>query len=161
MSEFQIRAIKNEDDSEIAAVIRSVLKEHGVNKPGTVYTDPATDHISDLLQEPRAAYWVVEIDGRIVGGCGIYPTKDLPEGCVELVKLYVLPEARGKGIATTLLNKSITKAREFGYTQIYLESMPELTTAVGLYENVGFRLINERLGESGHFACMIWMVKDL
>jgi len=161
MDQPLIREIRKEDDPEIAAVIRAILTEHGVNRPGTVFTDPATDRISDLLNETGSAYWVVEIEGKIVGGCGIYPTKGLPHGCVELVKLYVLPEARGKGIATELLKKSIKKAREYSYEQIYLESMPELTTAVSIYENLGFRLINERLGETGHFACMIWMVKDL
>jgi putative acetyltransferase len=161
MAAYDIRTIRKDDDPQIAALIRSILEEFGVNKPGTVYTDSTTDSISELLNEPGTDYWVVELDGKIVGGCGIYPTKGLPNGCVELVKLYVLPEARGKGIATELMKRSISKARELGYKQIYLESMPELTTAVSLYENVGFKLIPERLGETGHFACMIWMVKDL
>ena len=52
-------------------------------------------------------------------------------------------------------------AKENGYTQVYLESMPELSKAVTIYENVGFQRINQPLGNSGHCGCDIWMVKTL
>lgn len=156
-----IRPIHPDDDKQLAVVIRSILEEHGVNRPGTVYTDPTTDHLSLIFDTPKSAYWVAELDEKIVGGCGIFPTPGLAEDCVELVKLYVLRSARGNKIGSQLINKSIDSAREFGFNKIYLESMPELTTAVSLYENLGFELINQRLGESGHFACDIWMSKNL
>lgn len=161
MEEIQYRVIRKEDDPLIAGVIRSVLEEFGVNRPGTVYTDPGTDHISDLLQTPGSAYWVVEYQGKIIGGSGIFPTEGLPDGYVELVKLYVLNEFRGKRIGKKLIEMCIDKARELGYKKMYLETMPELDQAVGLYESLGFNTIHERLGESGHFSCHIWMVKDL
>ena len=161
MEKFQVRTIQKEDDPLIAGVIRSVLEEFGVNRPGTVYTDPATDHISDLLETPETAYWVVESEDKLIGGAGIYPTDGLPEGYVELVKLYVLNEFRGKRIGKMLIEKCISRAGELGYRHMYLETMPELAQAVGLYESLGFKKIDERLGESGHFSCHIWMVKDL
>lgn len=156
-----IRPIESEDNARIAKVIRSVLEEHGVDRPGTVYTDKATDELYYYFEEENAAYWIAEFKGEIVGGCGIFPTPGLPYGCIELVKLYVLNEARGNGIGAKLMNMSIDTARQAGYTQMYLESMPELDNAIGLYKKMGFRLVNERLGNSGHFACKIWMVKDL
>ena len=42
--------ISKEDNVQIASVIRSVLKEHGADKPGTVYTDPTTDALFQLFQ---------------------------------------------------------------------------------------------------------------
>lgn len=155
------RPIRSEDNPAIAKVIRSVLEEYGVNQPGTVYTDKATDELYYHFEEENAAYWIAELKGEIVGGCGIFPTEGLPSGCIELVKLYVQDKARGHGIGSTLMNLSIEYARERGYTQVYLETMPELDEAVGLYKKLGFETVNQRLGDSGHFACKIWMVKIL
>lgn len=161
MESFSVRPIVEADNRELAAVIRSVLEEHGVNRPGTVYTDPTTDKISELLLTPKTDYWVVESGKKIVGGCGIYPTEGLPEGCVELVKLYILKEYRGFGLGKKLILRSIERAKELGYKSIYLETMPELAQAVGLYESLGFKTLPCRLGESGHFACHLWMLKEL
>lgn len=155
------RPIEKKDNTTIAALIRLVLVEHGVNKPGTVFTDPTTDQLFELFQTHNSAYFIAELDNVIVGACGIYPTKGLPENCVELVKLYVSKEGRNKGIATELMNMSFEKAKNYGFTSVYLETMPELTSAIHLYERVGFELLNHSLGNSGHFACTIWMLKNL
>ena len=76
-------------------------------------------------------------------------------------KLYLHKDARGTGLGKQLLNKAMDWAKEFGYQQVYLESMPELSKAVTIYENVGFERINQPLGNSGHCGCDIWMVKSL
>lgn len=156
-----VREIQQGDNVPLAKLIRSVLEEFGVDKPGTVFTDPTTDALYELFQREGSRYWVAEENEMIVGACGIYPTNGLPEGCVEVVKLYVDKVARSKGLGFNLLAKSIACARELGYKQVYLESMPELTNALDLYERAGFRKINTRLGNSGHFACNIWMLHDL
>jgi putative acetyltransferase len=57
--------------------------------------------------------------------------------------------------------KCFEKAKELGYEQIYLESMPELNQAVTLYEKLGFKHLSNSLGNSGHFGCDIWMAKRL
>ena len=114
-----------------------------------------------LFRAEKSAYWIAEEDGCIFGGCGIYPTAGLPNGYGELVKLYLRKEARGKGIGQELMLKSIDSAREMGYTYLYLESLPELNQAVELYKKVGFKLLPNRLGESGHFACDLWMELEI
>ena len=151
------RLIQLEDNRELAAVIRGSLEDFGVNKPGTVYTDPTTDALYELFQTPGSGYWVALDEDRIIGGCGIFPTIGLPEGYGELVKLYLHCDYRGKGIGKQLLLKSVDLARELGYTNLYLESLPELNKAIHLYEHVGFKQIPYRMGESGHFACDLWM----
>lgn len=155
------RFIQPEDNRELAAVIRGALEDFGVNKPGTVYTDPTTDALYELFQTPGSGYWVALDEDRIIGGCGIFPTIGLPEGYGELVKLYLHRDYRGKGIGKQLLLKSFDLAREMGYTHLYLESLPELNEAVHLYERVGFQQIPCRMGESGHFACDLWMAIQL
>lgn len=160
-SNITLRLIEKRDNKEIAEVIRKVFREFGIDKPGTVYYDPATDDLYTLFQKPGCLYWIVEEDGIIVGGCGIYATPELPEGCAELVKLYLLPTVRGKGTGRMLFEKSIESAKQLGYNKLYLESMPELTKAIRLYERSGFRFIPGPMGNSGHYHCTIWMVKDL
>ena len=156
-----IRFIEPKDNVALAAVIRAALTEFGANKPGTVYYDPTTDHLFELFQTPGSIYYIAEIEGTLVGGCGIFPTEGLPEGTCELVKLYLHKDARGTGLGKQLLNTAMQWAKENGYTQVYLESMPELSKAVTIYENVGFQRINQPLGNSGHCGCDIWMIKDL
>lgn len=161
MTDYTIRPLRKEDNADIAQVIRTVLEEHKMNKPGTVYTDPTTDNLFQLFQTPKSSYSIVEMDGEVVGGCGIYPTKGLPDGCVELVKLYLLPKARGKGLGRLLLNSNADIAKAFGYRELYLESMPELSNAVGLYESTGYKILDTPMGDSGHYACDLWMLKSL
>lgn len=156
-----IRPIRPADNTPLARLIRQVFREFKIDKPGTVYTDPTTDALYQLFQNPASAYFVAEADGVLVGGCGVYPTDGLPEGCAELVKFYLAAGARGKGIGHELMQQSIKAARELGYKQLYLESFPELAKAVSMYEKAGFVPLPHALGNSGHYACTIWMLKEL
>ncbi len=158
---MDIRPIESKDNEALAKVIRTALAEFGANKPGTVYFDPTTDALFELFRTPGSYYYVATIDEKVVGGCGIFPTENLPQGTCELVKLYVAKEARGTGLGKLLMEKSMSWAKENGYTQVYLESMPELKKAVSIYEKVGFKPLDHPLGNSGHDGCDIWMLKAL
>lgn len=155
---IQIRAIEPKDNPVIAELIRVIFREYKIDKPGTVYTDPTTDALYELFEKDGSTYWLAEEDGIILGGCGIYPTDGLPDGCVELVKFYVSAAARGKGVGKLLMQKSIESAQHFGYNEVYLESFPELNTAIGMYEKAGFKNLTGPLGNSRHFACNVWML---
>lgn len=161
MQQYELRPLRQEDDSAIARVIRQTLEEFGAARPGTVYTDPTTDHLSQLFNRPDAAYFVIEEAGTILGGCGIFPTEGLPNGCTELVKLYLRTDARGKGLGRKLMEHCIEAARRMGFNKLYLESMPELNQAVALYEKMGFVRQCAPLGNSGHFTCSIWMTRSI
>ena len=161
LAEIQIRNIEPSDNVAIASVIRNALAEFGANKPGTVFFDPTTDHLFELFKAPGSVYYVAEKNGIILGGCGIFPTEALPEKTCELVKLYLDKAARGTGLGKALLLKAMDWAKENGYEQVYLESMPELSKAVSIYEKVGFEKLNHALGNSGHCGCDIWMLKKL
>ena len=160
-STITIRNIELKDNVAIASVIRAALTEFGANKPGTVYYDPTTDHLFELFQTPGSVYYIAEMDGEVLGGCGIFPTEGLPAATCELVKLYLNKSARGTGLGKQLLLKSMEWAKQNGYQQVYLESMPELSKAVAIYEKVGFEKLNHALGNSGHDGCNIWMLKKL
>ena len=161
MQHIPIRIIMPADDKTLAKIIRDTLTEFKANKPGTVFYDNETDHLSDVFKMEGSIYFVAEIDGEILGGGGIYPTENLPDGVCELVKLYLSENARGKGIGKLLMQKCLTAAKELGYKKVYLETMPELTIAIPMYEKFGFTYLQSAIGNSGHTGCDVWMIKDL
>lgn len=161
-STITIRPIAPGDNAALARAIRDTLTEYGAAKPGTAYYDEATDHLYELFsQTPRSAYFVAEEAGEVLGGGGIFPTENLPTDTVELVKLYLLPAARGRGVGKELIEQCLQAARATGYAHIYLETTEELTQAIPLYEKLGFAYLPAALGNSGHFGCQIWMRKPL
>ncbi len=157
---FTIRPIAAADNAALARAVRETLAEFGAAKPGTAYYDEATDHLYELFsQTPRSAYFVAEVNGEVLGGGGIFPTQGLPADTVELVKLYLLPPARGRGVGKALIAHCLQAARANGYARVYLETTEELTQAIPLYERLGFTYLKESLGDSGHFGCQIWMIR--
>lgn len=155
------RPLEEKDNKEIADLIRTVFREFKIDRPGTVYFDPTTDNLYELFSVPGSEYWIAEEDKTIIGGCGVYPTPGLPAGCAELVKFYLSASHRGKGTGRKLMEKTFESARRNGYSKLYLESLPELSRAISLYEKAGFKFIPGPMGNSGHFGCNIWMLKDL
>ena len=161
MNNIIIRTILPEDNRALAKIIRNSLEEFKANKTGTVYFDDTTDNLSEVFKAPGSIYFVAEADSVLVGGGGIYPTQNLPDGTCELVKLYLSNVARGKGIGKLLIEKSFIAAKDLGYKKMYLETMPELNIAVPMYEKMGFTYLQAPQGNSGHGGCDIWMIKDL
>lgn len=161
MDDILIRRIEPADNPTIAAIIRQTLKEFGANHPGTVYYDATTDHLYELFQQERSAYNIALINGKIVGGGGIYPTEGLPEDTCELVKMYLLPEARGTGLGSKMISLCLEQAKENGFSKVYLETMTELKAALKVYERMGFAYLDGPMGNSGHFGCPLWMMKSL
>ncbi len=160
-NKIYIRAIEQKDNPLLATVVRNTLAEFGANHPGTVYYDTTTDSLFEVFQTKNAAYFIAELNEKLVGGAGIYPTEGLPEDTCELVKMYLLPEARGIGLGKTLIENCIVKAMENGFKRIYLESMPELSQALNVYAKFGFEYLSKPMGNTGHFGCSLWMLKEL
>ena len=145
----------------MASIIRNALEEFGDAKAGTVQFDETTDHLHKLLQKDKSAYFVIEINYEVCGGGGIFPTDGLPGKTCELVKMYISPVARGKGLGQVLLQKCMEVARENGFNSMYLETMPELTHAIAMYKKNGFTSLPAQLGNSGHCGCDLFMLKEL
>ena len=155
------RPIELTDNQDLAVIIRNTLAEFDANHPGTVFFDPTTDHLYELFRKELSAYFVALMDGNIVGGGGIFPTEGLPSDTCELVKMYLVPEVRGIGLGRTIIEKCLETAREFGFSRIYLETMPELRLALKVYEKFGFTYLDGPIGNSGHFGCALHMSRYL
>jgi GNAT superfamily N-acetyltransferase len=77
-----------------------------------------------------------DADGTALG-CGAL--RPLDAGAAELKRMYVVPEARGRGIATALLAALEDAARDRGWTTLRLETGPRQPEAIGLYTRAGYR----------------------
>jgi len=156
-----IREIEAKDNPKIAKAIRNVLIEMGVPKVGTAYEDKALDCMAETYNNPKKAYFVVESGAEIIGGAGISPLDNYKGNICELQKMYFMPEARGKGLGSKMMKKCLDFAKQAGFNQCYLETLPYMDDARKLYRRVGFKSISEAMGNTGHYSCTVWMLKDL
>ncbi|HSJ11084.1 MAG TPA: GNAT family N-acetyltransferase [Gillisia sp.] len=161
MNSFKIREIEPRDNAEVATVIRKVLVEMGVPKVGTAYEDKSLDDMHSTYQNSGMKYFVVEEDGKLIGGCGIAPLTGTDENICELQKMYFLPEARGRGIGAEMMQICLDFAKAAGYKQCYLETLPYMEHARKLYARTGFRSLDKPMGDTGHYNCTMWMLLDL
>ena len=156
-----IRPIEKRDNEEIAQVIRNVLVELNVPKVGTAYADPILDTLYEVYQQPRSIYYVVEKEGKVVGGCGVAPLENADASVCELQKMYFAPEIRGTGFAEKIIEKCLEFAKTQGFEICYLETLSFMTTAQKLYKRIGFENIDGPMGNTGHNSCEVWMTKKL
>lgn len=161
MSDIIIREIQPKDNEQIAAVIREVFISDDYPKSGTAFADKQLDFMFEAYDKPRATYFVVVVDGKIVGGAGVSQLDNSTENICELQKMYFLQETRGKGIGYQMILQCLRKATEFGYEKCYLETLPEMLTAQHLYKKAGFEYLCEPMGNTGHTTCPVWMIKTL
>ncbi|WP_457618598.1 GNAT family N-acetyltransferase [Lutibacter sp.] len=158
---FTIREIKQEDNPKIAKTIRDILVEFGVPKVGTAYADKLLDTLFETYNIKNAIYFIIEKEGEIFGGAGIKQLDNYNGNICELQKMYFLPEARGIGLGKILIELCLQKAKEFGFEKCYLETLPYMKDARKLYKKVGFKDLDSRMGDTGHYSCNLWMLKDL
>lgn len=155
-----IQEIKKEDNAKVKEIIQDSLESLGLAVPGSAYFD---SQLNDLYQYynnlKHANYWVVELDGEVVGGIGIAPFSEQDKVC-ELQKLYLSPKVQGLGLSKKLMETALSFASKH-YEKCYLETMHELKTACILYEKFGFTLLQEPLPGSEHSAMDAWYLKDL
>lgn len=160
-TEYIIREITPEDNEQMATVVRDVIVEMGAPKVGTAYADKALDNLYETYQKDKAIYYVIIHNNKVVGGGGIAALDNFEGNTCELQKMYFLTEIRGKGLGSKLINRCLEKAKEFGFDECYLETMPYMTAAQKLYKKNGFTQIDGPMGDTCHYSCDVWMIKKL
>ena len=126
--------------------IRSLFSEYtdmlvSINPEFHLYLE--IQHYDDEKENPSLKYALPDgrlyldiSDDGIARGC--IALRKLSDGKGEVKRLYVRPEYRGNGIATALVERIIEDARNIGYKELYLDTLPELESAVRLYKSFGF-----------------------
>jgi GNAT superfamily N-acetyltransferase len=117
----------------------------------------------DNYDPARERCWIAERDGQILGFvCLVKDTESGGGGggggdddCADTARLRVLfvePAARGLGIGRQLVQNCLDFARETGYRRIVLFTQSALTSAIRLYADAGFKLIDENESKENYFS---------
>ena len=160
-NEFITREIQQKDNAALAKIVRTVILEMGAPTIGTAYEDKATDQLFETYQKEKAIYFVLEHNQKVVGGVGIAQLDNFEGNVCELQKMYFLPEARGRGLGSKMIIICLEKAKEFGFESCYLETLPYMKDAVKLYKKNGFKNLDKPMGNTCHYSCDVWMIKNL
>lgn len=159
-SAYIIRPIEKRDNEQIAQIIRSVMTEYGATGTGYSIMDNEVDRMYEAYSD-RAKYYVVEKDGKILGGSGVSQLIGGDEDTCELKKMYFLNELRGLGFGEKLLELCLEAVKELGYKKCYLETLSHMHAAQKLYEKFGFKKLDKPMGNTGHFKCNCWYVREV
>ena len=93
---LEYRGLQPEYDAALAAIIRSRLKEHGLDIPGTVYFDESLDHLSAFYSGQGRIYYVLMNGETVIGGFSLAELGDFPV-FFELPKPYIAESVSGLG----------------------------------------------------------------
>jgi putative acetyltransferase len=161
MTNTRIRPIEVTDNAAIAAIIRQVLTEYGLNREGFAFVDAELDTLFENYQTPLAAYYVAELNGKIVGGAGFGQLLGDTTNTAELKKMYLLPAARGLGLGRVLMDVLLPLVKAAGYKKLYLETMPSMEAAIRVYEKYDFQPLDRPMGNTGHHGCQAFYVRSI
>jgi GNAT superfamily N-acetyltransferase len=134
----------------VAAMEAWVAEGFGPPTPDRTSTVTAAEMVP-----PSGAFVVVREDGRPVAGGGI---RRLADGVCEIKRMYVVPEARGRGHGRRVLEALERTAVDLGYRRARLDTALSMTTAMALYESAGYRPIDDYNGNS---YASFWGEKEL
>jgi len=153
-----IRLANAADEPHIQHVVHTVYDEYGFGWEPDGYVRDLYN-IESAFALPNS-FWVAELERQIVGCIGIelFPTIPGEPGTIvegakkhriagtdcELVRLYTLPEARGKQVGLKLVQTCIEYARFQDRTLMEIWSDVELKRAHAFYEKLGAKNVGER-----------------
>jgi GNAT superfamily N-acetyltransferase len=119
----------------VEAMIQDVAQMYGrIDVPGAPSATPAD------MAPPGGAFVVLFDDDVPVAGGGL---KRLDGEACEIKRMYVVPEARGRGLGRALLEALESEARRLGYRLARLDTGPQQPGAQRMYETAGYRAIED------------------
>lgn len=160
-SKLQIRPIEENDNAVVADIIRLVMTEFQAVGCGYSINDSEVDDMYTAYAPEGSEFYVVELNGRVLGCGGFAPLTGGDKVTCELRKMYFCAELRGRGVGAALLNICLEEAANAGYQHCYLETMEGMEQARRLYGKHGFKYLDQPMGDTGHTSCGTWMSRDL
>lgn len=156
------RRIEEKDNPALFELVRTSLKAHGLDIPGTAYFDPHLDQLFEYYTEKplqRTYFVAADQNDHVIGGIGIDCFPEM-ENCCELQKLYVAEEFQGDGLGYQLIGMFEEEARRLGYRKVYLETHSNLEKALHVYAKAGYAQI-PRPEFNIHPTMDRFLIKDL
>jgi ribosomal protein S18 acetylase RimI-like enzyme len=129
--------------AEDMAVVARLLKAYAASLPVDLGYQDFEGELAGLpgrYAPPGGEILLASTPGVAPLGCvALRPLEE--EGCCEMKRLYVVPEARALGLGRALAERIVREAARIGYREIRLDTLPSMASAIGLYRRMGFRPI--------------------
>jgi len=154
---ISVRPWSEHDGPEPARIVRAVFDEYG-------FTWDENDYCADLYDVRRHYlerghfFWIAELNEVPVGTAALERFARIPDvvtmvdgkkriggASCSLERLYLVPEARGKGIGAALFEATILKAEELGCARMEIWSDKKFADAHRLYAKYGAEVVDERI----------------
>jgi len=136
------RATVDDLETLVALRLRLEYEDHPADEQPSIEASRAlADYLAVALPSEQMLIWVAEADGTIVGTSGLIffqkpPTEHNPSGReAYILNMYTLPEWRGRGIATALVQALIAYIRQTQARRVFMYATP---AGKPLYEKLGF-----------------------
>lgn len=97
--------------------------------------DEELEHLESKYGEPWGRLYLVYYDNELAGCIGL---RKIDEKNCEMKRLYVRNKFRGRHIGDILVKRIIEEARNIGYSQMLLDTLPFLRSAIRLYKKYSF-----------------------
>jgi putative acetyltransferase len=161
MPDLSIRPIEPADVPALLDIIANARREYGIAERGVDLLEPADRALYTNYQKQRSLYFVALLNGEVVGGAGVAPLSGADPLTCELQRMYLRPDARGRGIGDALLDRCLAAAKQFLYVRCYLETITQMQAALEFYGRHGFRDLRAPLGQTHHEHNDRWMMRTL
>lgn len=144
------RCIENDIPTLIELVRASYLAHYT-----HLWRDGGERYLAEALHPERlhrematagAEFYGIRVEGKMWGMLKLnvrhhWPTSDV-ESAVELERIYLHPQAKGKGLGRCLLHYAEQRARQLGKDAIWLKVV-DSSPALGFYQKLGYRAIDQ------------------
>lgn len=97
-----------------------------------------TKELANICMEyslPTGGFFLAVENGKDIGCVALRKYKD---DICEMKRLYITPDARGKGVGKLLIGRIIEEARKLQYNTMLLDTLPDMIAAQSIYKQFGF-----------------------
>ena len=129
------RQANSNDARAIEAILKTTFAEYEIQLPEN-YSFADIEHLEDEYLKSGGEFMVLLREQTIIGFFALRPYSG---NQIELKRLYLKADERGRGLGKHLLNLALKAATASGYARIHLETTSKFVEAVGLYRKFGFK----------------------